>query len=45
MIRMKPALEKELKIEVPKRGNLNSVLEKKYLQPFNDDVVALVVCV
>ncbi len=44
MIRMKPALEEELKIEVPKRGNLNSVLEKKYLQPFNDDVVALVAC-
>ena len=41
---MKPALEKKLQIEVPKRGDLNSVLEKKYLQPFNDDVVALVAC-
>jgi hypothetical protein len=40
---MKPVLEQEIQIEVPLHGELNSVLTKKYLSPFNNDVVAFVV--
>ena len=40
---MKPELESLIQIEVPLGGDLETVFNKKYLSPFNDDVVAFAV--
>lgn len=43
MIHMKPELEQQIRIEVPVKGSLDSVVNNTYLSPFNDEVVAFVV--
>jgi len=40
--KMLELLEQKVHVEVPKNANLNAVLNKKYLAPFNEDVIAFV---